>query len=370
MRFFVYILFSLFTLSGQADVFSKRKLLEKIQHPPTWMMEQIQSDLSPFSSRDLTEEKMKQTMHAIAKVPSAGLAQISCISIKNNTISWSSLTQEKDDNRLTQLLNFLQEIMQIAPLPNATFLISGWDCFDRPLYVYEAKCPVFAIGKRRYNKQTILIPETRTYLYFDNDYYNIARKRGSEFPWGTKKEIAYWRGNTTGGDYEYYGWDFKPRSEVVLFSKFHPHLVNAKFVGNYCLPQNIESTFNQYGLFDSYSSQEDQLGYKYLIAIDGNSWPSSLQWQLFSYATILKQESDFLEYYYNALKPYVHYVPYRTDCSDLEEKINWLKSHDAQAQEIAKNARAFADENISLETMAAYYYHLITAYAKVQSSAR
>ena len=309
MRIVFLIWICLFSIKPQADVLVRELLLKKIRQPAPWMVEQIQSDLAPFSSEDMEEDKIRQTMESIRKVPSSGLAQLSCISIKDNQVSWWSLTQTADDNRLTQFINFMKEILKITSLPNVTFLISGWDSFDRPLYVYEARCPVFAIGKKRYNKQTVLIPETRTYLYYDNDYYNSARKKGSQFPWREKKEKAFWRGNTTGGNYEFYSWDFMPRSNLVLFSKYHPDLVDAKFVGNYCLPYNIESTCESYGLFSPYVSQEEHLQYKYLIAVDGNSWPSSLQWQLFSYSTILKQDSDFLEYYYNALKPYVHFVP-------------------------------------------------------------
>jgi hypothetical protein len=367
MHILILILSLVLTVSSYAEIFSKKKLQKKIQHQPSWMLEQIAHDLSPFSASDLTEEKMTQTMQAVQSVPSSGLSQLLCISIKNNQLSWWSLTEKAGDDRLIQFINFVQEAMRIQSFPDVKFVLSLWDCFDRPLYVHPAKCPIFCVNKQRYNRKVILVPETRTYLYYGTDVWEVIKRKVREVPWQRKKEIAFWRGNTTGGHYDYHEWDFKPRSELVLFSKYYPNLVDAKFVGDYCLEPVMKSIFQQYGLFGSHVYQADQLEYKYLLAVDGNACSSSFKWQLFSGSAVLKQDSDFIEFYYNALKPYVHYIPYRADCYDLEERIQWLKSHDNETRQIADNARAFAEENLSLEDMAAYYYHLLEAYSKLQS---
>jgi hypothetical protein len=42
------------------------------------------------------------------------------------------------------------------------------------------------------------------------------------------------------------------------------------------------------------------------------------------------------------LKPYVHYVPIKSDLSDLLKKINWCKKHNEKAKKIAANARELA----------------------------
>jgi spore maturation protein CgeB len=43
-------------------------------------------------------------------------------------------------------------------------------------------------------------------------------------------------------------------------------------------------------------------------------------------------------WFYDELRPMVNYVPIHYDLSDLVEKIEWLLSHDEEAQQIALNA--------------------------------
>jgi hypothetical protein len=39
------------------------------------------------------------------------------------------------------------------------------------------------------------------------------------------------------------------------------------------------------------------------------------------------------------LIPWVHYIPIQSDLSDVEERVQWILEHDAQAQEIARRGR-------------------------------
>jgi len=50
------------------------------------------------------------------------------------------------------------------------------------------------------------------------------------------------------------------------------------------------------------------------------------------------------------LEPYVHYVPLKSDFSDLVEQYEWCKGHDAECEQIAKNGKEwmsqFMDEEV------------------------
>ena len=87
----------------------------------------------------------------------------------------------------------------------------------------------------------------------------------------------------------------------------------------------------------------DQLHFKYHINVDGDTaaW-YRLSFQLVTQTIPLKVESTKIEYFYEDLKPWVHYVPIKSDFSDLKEKIEWLRENDQKAIEISKNGVEFA----------------------------
>ncbi len=43
---------------------------------------------------------------------------------------------------------------------------------------------------------------------------------------------------------------------------------------------------------------------------------------------MFKQDSDYYEYFYRDLQPWVHYVPLERDVSDVVEKLEWAQAND------------------------------------------
>jgi len=84
---------------------------------------------------------------------------------------------------------------------------------------------------------------------------------------------------------------------------------------------------------------------KYAIDIDGytNAW-SNLMERLKMGCCVLKIASPFgfRQWYYDRLIPWEHYVPVAADMSDLEERIDWMRSTPARAREIAAAGQALA----------------------------
>jgi hypothetical protein len=84
---------------------------------------------------------------------------------------------------------------------------------------------------------------------------------------------------------------------------------------------------------------------KFALDIDGytNTW-SNLLVRMHYGCCVLKVQSQqgYRQWYYDRIRPFEHYVPVRSDMSDLLEKIEWVRSHDKEAQEIARNGQAFA----------------------------
>lgn len=70
--------------------------------------------------------------------------------------------------------------------------------------------------------------------------------------------------------------------------------------------------------------------YKYQLNIDGTVAAYRFPYLLAGDAVVFKQDSYYYEHFYKSLKPNIHYIPFKRDLSDLEEKLKWAKSHDKE----------------------------------------
>ncbi len=59
------------------------------------------------------------------------------------------------------------------------------------------------------------------------------------------------------------------------------------------------------------------------------------------------------------LKPYIHYVPVKSDLSDLIEKIQWCRDNDEKCKEISQEALKFYQTYLSRESILDYMQNLM-----------
>jgi len=81
---------------------------------------------------------------------------------------------------------------------------------------------------------------------------------------------------------------------------------------------------------------------------------------------LVKQETNRIEWFYSALKPYVHYVPLKEDLSNIFEQINWMKENDDQLKEISSNAQKFVKNELMPEHIDAHMAIILNQYATIQ----
>jgi hypothetical protein len=85
--------------------------------------------------------------------------------------------------------------------------------------------------------------------------------------------------------------------------------------------------------------------YRGAFDIDGNAnaW-SGLFSSMLGASCILKIASreGYRQWYYDRLKPWEHYIPVKTDLSDLADRVNWFAAHESEAKIIAQRARELA----------------------------
>lgn len=61
---------------------------------------------------------------------------------------------------------------------------------------------------------------------------------------------------------------------------------------------------------------------------------------------MFKHDSIYYEHFYKQLQPWVHYIPFKADLSDLLEKIQWARDHDEEVHHPHSHAHLrFSYEN-------------------------
>ena len=100
--------------------------------------------------------------------------------------------------------------------------------------------------------------------------------------------------------------------------------------------------------------------------VDGTVAAYRFPYLMLGNSLVLKQDSQYYEYFYSHLKPGSHYIPIKRNLSDLLDKIKWAKENDAEAQEIARAGQTEARELLQPSRLYCYYYSVLHMYSERQ----
>lgn len=321
--------------------------------PPEWMIKQINQDLSTITTADLAPQTFPDEEKSDCMMR---------VRIKGGRVF---VTPEKVDEfgrnqRKEVIRSFMIRVANEFDVPDCEFLVFLHDGVTTPV-----PCPMFCFSRKREIAKAILIPDPETIMYQKGLIEEVNRGI-MKYPWNEKKEIAFWRGVTTGAIITAENYSTVPRFQLVRLSLDNPELIDARF-NNFC--QGAEKLLPQLEAYKGgHVRVENHLPYKYQILVDGNTaaWTRGF-WQLISNCLMIKQTSEYLMWYYDALIPGVHYLPTAHDFSDLISVLQWAKGHDKECRNISLNAQKFAHQNLMPDDLLTYTYHLLVAYSKIQS---
>ncbi len=332
-------------------VLSKEKINDKLQNFPSWMKDQIDEDFSYFSNK---RNDIKVTIDNFKKNGFLKEAQLVRIKILNNKFEYQNFLPVKFHPRFIRLQNFFKTASKAIKFPDVEFLYSIHDSFDNDKWLECLRSPIFCISKLKDNKNVILFPHIE-WMQKNEFLLNSICKAALHFDWNNKINKAFWRGAITGFE------DLKKneRFKIVKFATQYPDFFDVGF-SNINLIKKDKKTTKNYLKKDKYQPC-DQLEYKYLLSIDGNAFAGSFFWQLFSNSVILKNQSNYLEWYYSKLNNNEHYVEFSSE-KELLQKIIFLNKNENFAKSIIKNANDFANVYLTNENIIVYIYKLLEKY--------
>ena len=249
-------------------------------------------------------------------------------------------------------------------------------------YNLEKSPPVFQYHRLRHSK-AVIIPLSGYHQYPSNH----LRQFSDEISFQDKIPVAFWRGgiagtvpfrNTLWHTHSIAGLedlnDEKKISAICQSSRFKLSIdslgedgVDIKIVR----PPSHHPIYSISGFPDGIWSPpipiEEQLKYRYLLALDGYDGPSSWYWMLKCNSVILRQNSNWEMFGDVYFKPWIHFVPIEIDAKDILSKVNYLEKNLGLCEYIIRNANTAWNlilNSAFKETRQKYFYDRYNQIAK------
>ncbi|GLV37914.1 rumi [Carabus blaptoides fortunei] len=179
-------------------------------------------------------------------------------------------------------------------------------------------------------------------------------KASEKYPWNKKDNKAFFRGSRTSSE----------RDPLVLLSRENPDLVDAQYTKNQAWKSDTDTLHAPPA---SEVSLEEHCKYKYLFNFRGVAASFRLKHLFLCKSLVFHVGNEWLEFFYSALKPWVHYIPVDMKASKEEIKhlIEFAKENDQIVKEIAHRGFETIWENLKMKDISCYWNKLLRKYAKL-----
>lgn len=176
----------------------------------------------------------------------------------------------------------------------------------------------------------------------------------NDWPWHKKQSIGFFRGSRTSDE----------RDELILLSRRLPTLIDAQYTKNQAW-KSPKDTLNADPAKEV--ALEEHCRYKYLFNFRGVAASFRFKHLFLCKSLVFHVGDEWLEFFYGALKPWVHYVPLKSypSAAELEELVRFFKEHDDLAQEIAERGHRQIWDHLKMKDVHCYWRKLLRKYAKL-----
>ncbi len=373
----IYILLIISNLSfaNELEIIDAEKFVAK--NPSSQRQEIISFITHQFDNKAVTQKDLDDLWNNLQVRNSQHLARFQIVNQKLYADSFNRF-----DLYFLKWVDYLQKIITKYKIEDIDFIIYVRDELIPDISFTDnlIKIPAFMMSKNItsiYEKDKLLLPDVHILMHNWAGLMERINKSKTDYTWDTKVNKIFWRGATTGSNdvnfYNIKNIDKLNRLKLTILSKLYPELLDARLnrftelskdQEGYNLKWIIEKLF---GEDDFTVKEEDHLKYKYLVAIDGNTCPwMRVPWIMLSNSVLLKQETNNIQWFYPAIKPYVNYVPVKEDLTNIFDQLEWMKMNDNQVKEISINAQEFIKNELSPEDIEAHLVIILNKYHLIQ----
>lgn len=209
---------------------------------------------------------------------------------------------------------------------------------------------VFALdGKATYHFTPLMNVDSFTLKKWPRLFESINR---NIVPPEKQEPVLFWRGKSS----DILNETNTPRTKLVELSEQFPQKINARFTKVFSKDAKENNALRKKYKECSPVGEVDHIKFRYQIVLDGvtATFPGFI-WRLGSGCVTLKQESSHRQWFYDWLEPYKHYVPVKSDLSDLMQYLDLMPDD----REIAANARALVEAELTPAKVLGYFVGLL-----------
>lgn len=226
--------------------------------------------------------------------------------------------------------------------------------------------PVFQFSRQKHQKDNvILFPLDRDFMGYGGK--NIPSKKDN-LNYLDKLDDIVWRGRISGtssDNLSYIHWsegllnDNNPTEKLVktLMNTIRMDCVSKLSKYKKIIDVGFSCTNKEKKIICKNSIKYDYLNhtikskigidgqrhYKFILAIPGNDYASSIYWSLLSNSVVMLVDNPWETALDQGLTPWVHYVPVSGDAEDLLSKRDYLLSNPNKAIDIINNAHQYME---------------------------
>ncbi|KAL1463639.1 hypothetical protein WDU94_015376 [Cyamophila willieti] len=306
----------------------------------------IEADLKPFEDgiheKEISLLKDKGTLyqiidHQVHQVGSCMFpARCSGIQhflhkIKNNVTDVEFVVNTRDYPQVHR--------HQSKPLPMFSFSKTG-DYFDimYPAWAFWEGGPaikLYPTGIGRWDK-----------------HRKALSQEAGKIPWSQKLNKGFFRGSRTSSE----------RDALVILSRENKKLIDAAYTKNQAWKSDADTL---HAAPAEEVSFEEHCKYKYLFNFRGVAASFRFKHLFLCKSLVFHVGDEWIEFFYPAMKPWVHYVPVDKHASkeEIKELLHFFMHHDDLAEKIASRGYDFVMKNLKIKHVTQYWETLLTKYA-------
>ncbi|RDX79685.1 KDEL motif-containing protein 1, partial [Mucuna pruriens] len=169
-------------------------------------------------------------------------------------------------------------------------------------------------------------------------------------PWLHREPYAFWKGNPVVAE---------TRQDLMKCNVSDKHDWNARL---YAQDWGQESR-------EGYKKSDltNQCTHRYKVYIEGSAWSVSEKYILACDSVTLLVKPHYYDFFTRGLIPVHHYWPIKENdkCRSIKFSVDWGNSHMEKAHQIGKAASDFIQEELKMDYVYDYMFHLLNSYAKL-----